>query len=233
MEALQQPPIGGQQLPPLLPTQRYKTFSQLYSDETLDPCKGQYARIMHRFDPAHPNAIQGNILLDQALGAGAIPQAYLCCSSSRRGTRIYCVHMPSRFAGTVDGHITLWDNNLYAFLGEVTQGVASIITFPTTAFNLVERVPARTTENILQNLASIINGHDALPPVAQNEAQAIETTTRFLMYLPPRYMPLLLDSRGYTINHNGLKYCEVTNSHFSGCFTVWKFCGETACSVQK
>ena len=78
MEAQQQQPLGLQLQPPLgQHNQRHKTFSQFYGDAALDPCQGQYLRIMHRFDPAHPNAIQGNLLLDQALGSGAIPQAYL------------------------------------------------------------------------------------------------------------------------------------------------------------
>jgi hypothetical protein len=130
---------------------------------------------MHRFDPAHPNAIQGNLLLDQALGSGALPQAYLCCATSRRGTRIYCIHMPSRFAGALDGHIMPWHNNLYAFLGEVNHGIATIVNFPPNAFNVLERVPARTIENILQLLPNTINGHDVLPPIAPNDAQAVET----------------------------------------------------------
>lgn len=205
MEALQQH-LGLQQ-PPLLPTNNHhNTFSQLYSDQTLDPCHGQYAHIMHQFNPAHPKAIQGNLLMDQALGLGTVPQAYLCCASSRCGTWVYCIHTPSRLTGALDGDITPWNNNLYAFLGELHQGFATIVNFPSTAFSLLERVPTRTTENILQNLPNVINGHDVPPPLPPNDAQVVETTTRYLMYLPAWYVPLLLDSRGYMINKYGIYY---------------------------
>jgi hypothetical protein len=52
------------------------TFAELYGNELEDPCAGQYARIMAHFDPIYVNAVQGNILIDQAF------RAYLCCSSS-------------------------------------------------------------------------------------------------------------------------------------------------------
>jgi hypothetical protein len=123
------------------------------------------------------------------------------------------------FAGALDGNITPWDNNLYAFLGEVNHGIATIVNFPTTAFNVLERVPARTTENILQLLPNAVNGHELLPPIAPNDVQVTETTTRYLMYLPARYVPLLLDSRGYTIKQTwDLLYpALVTNQDLLNC----------------
>lgn len=190
---LLQPPHGLQQPPLPQNTHRHSTFAELYGDATKDPCAGQYAPIMSRFDPMHANAVQGNVLMDQALGASAVPQAYLCCSSSRRGTRIHCVHMPSRFTGSLDGHVTPWDNNLYAFLGEITQSVATIVAFPSTAFNVVENVRAHSADYILQKLDTI-NGQDVFPPVTPNDGHAVIITSRYLMYLPTRYVPLLLDS---------------------------------------
>jgi len=132
--------------PPLNAVVRHNTFASFYNDATKDPCLGQYARIMNRFDPNQANMIQPEVLLDQALGAGGVPQAYLACSATRRGPRIYVLHLPARFTGALDGRTTPWDNNLYAFLGEVTQGTVTTVVFPNTAFNVIEHIRARTTE---------------------------------------------------------------------------------------
>jgi hypothetical protein len=167
--AHQQPPLGLLQQP-LNGSSRHNAFASFYSDTTKDPCSGQYARIMNRFDPDQDNAIQAEVLLDQALGAGCVPQAYICCAATCRGPRIYVIHLPARFTGALDGHTTPWDNNLYAFLEEVTQGIATTAIFPTTAFNEIEHIRARTTEDILQHLGTI-NGTEGFPPVAPNDPQ--------------------------------------------------------------
>jgi hypothetical protein len=183
---------------PLAPMVRHATFASFYNDLTLDPCKGQYARIMGRFEPEQENRIPAEVLLEQALGAGCVPQAYLCCAATRRGPRLYVIHLPARFTGALDGHTTPWDNNLYAFLGEVTQGMATTVVFPTTAFNEIEHIRARSAESILQSLDAI-NGTEGFPPVPPNDPTTVDVSTRYLMYLPARYVPLLLDSSGYTI----------------------------------
>jgi len=94
--------------------------------------------------------------------------------------------------------VTPWDNNLYAFLGEVVQGHITMVAFPAMAFNVIEDVPARTEDFILEHLPEL-NGLEIFPPITATEQHAAEVSTRYLMYLPDKFVPYLLDSRGYTI----------------------------------
>jgi hypothetical protein len=65
----------------LRPTaQLHKDFKAFYGDPTLDRCQGDYTRIIDRFDSELNPAISHVILLEQALGMQAVPQAYLCCT---------------------------------------------------------------------------------------------------------------------------------------------------------
>jgi hypothetical protein len=181
--------------------QKARTFVQLYEDTAKDPCNGDYSRIMQRFDPESPTVVAPETLLEQALGSvGTKPQAYFCCSATRRGPRIFCIHLPSRsrFVGALDGRITPWDNNSYALLGDVTQGITTTVCFPNNAFNVVANVTVFTEEYIQAHIQGL-NGIDVFPAQgAQNNGNTAQVSTRYLMYLPSRYVPLFLDSSGYT-----------------------------------
>jgi len=108
-----------------------RTFQEFYADAARDPLRGVYERIMSRFDPEQVVAVEAATLFEQAVTSNSgVPQAYLCCASTRRGPRIYCVHLPSRFPSALDGRITPWDNQVYAFLGETTNGTATTVVFP-------------------------------------------------------------------------------------------------------
>jgi hypothetical protein len=63
---------------------RPSTFLELYQDVQRDPCQGQYAAIMARFNPQVPEPVNSNTLFEQAIGTPAhVPQAYLCCVLTR------------------------------------------------------------------------------------------------------------------------------------------------------
>jgi hypothetical protein len=79
---------------------KHQTFAALYNDPALDPCHSTYAVLLACFDPAQNVAITHVLLLEQAIGAGVAPQAYLCCAMSQGQIKIYCLHMPSRFTGS-------------------------------------------------------------------------------------------------------------------------------------
>ena len=197
---------GGLPVQPVPPRQdlpeqpKARTFMQFYEDLSKDPCNGDYGRIMQRFDPESPTAVATEVLLEQALGSGGTKhQAYLCCSATRRGPRIFCIHLPSRFVGALDGRITPWDNNSYAFLGDVTQGIATTVCFPPNVFTVVNNVTVFTEDHIQTHIPNL-NGIDVFPTQAgQNNANTTQVSTRYLMYLPSRYVPLFLDSSGYTV----------------------------------
>jgi hypothetical protein len=150
------------QLPGPNPTQvcRQCTFNELYRDNELDPCKGDYSRIMVRFDPEVNPATSHVMLLELAVGRGASPQAYHCCTTRQNQTKIFCVHMPSRYAGSLDGQTTPWDGNCFAFLGEMKQGYIASINFPSTAFWTVGNVLSHSSDYIVTHLDEVGNyGH--------------------------------------------------------------------------
>jgi hypothetical protein len=193
---VQQPAIAqGMQMPA---APKHRNFRQFYDDGTKDPCNGDYARIMSRFDPEVAPAVASEVLLEQAVGSRSdVHQAYLCCTATRRGPRIFCILLLSRFTSALDGRVTPWDNNLYAFLGDVTQDIATTVCFPANAFTPIANVFAYTEEYILSNLQNL-NGLDVFPPQAAANNHTTSVTTRPLMYLPSRYVHLYLDASGYT-----------------------------------
>jgi hypothetical protein len=160
-----------------------RTFRQFFDGTSRDPCRGNYTRVMQRFDPEAPTVID---------------QAYLCCASTHRRPRIYCLLLPSKFTIALDGQSTPWDNNLYATLGELNQDVATTVCFPATTFNTVQNALAFTEEHIRTNLVNN-NGLEVFPPLTSPNAHVTPITTRYLMYLLSKYVPLFLDSGGYTL----------------------------------
>jgi len=198
------PPAGGNpaalgiQAPPLL--RRPSTFFEFYQDLQRDPCQGNYAAIMARFNPAQPNAVPANVLMEQALGTPAhVPQAYLCCSLSRRGVRIYCLHMPTKFVGALDGRTTPWDGQIFAFLGDVVHGMITTVVFPLNAYNITANIRVLGQDQLIQALAQLDANHELLPAVEAANPHSLLSMTRTLMYLPARYVPYFLDANGYSI----------------------------------
>jgi hypothetical protein len=175
------------------------TFVTLYADETADPCQGNYQRIMGRLDPETNQLVTPLLLFEQAVGAGPIPQAYLCCALQHNQVRVYCLHLPTKYVGALDGQTCPWDGNSYAFLGEITQGVV------TTHLDLI--------------------GNKGLPAVLADEPNAELVSTRRVMYLPARYVPLFLNPAGYTLRQSwDLLYpAIVTNNDLVVCSSLLKW----------
>jgi len=85
--------------------QRINNFLQLYNDERRDPCQWNYERVMRRFNASLPGAIASALLFEQVVViGGSTPQAYLFCTSTVDGPRIYCAHSPSKYVEAVDGN---------------------------------------------------------------------------------------------------------------------------------
>jgi hypothetical protein len=178
-------------------TRSMSSFHQLYGDDSKDPCQGSYQRIMERYDASRAGAIPGNTLYQQVVSlGGSVPQAYLCCSNTLTGARIYCVHSPNKFVGNLDGTPTPWDNLSFAFLGEVVHSLVSFVLFPEDAFDLIQ-VRTRTLPYIIEHQEELTD-LAVFPPVLPAEVDSEEVLTRRFMALPAAYVPLLLNSRGYT-----------------------------------
>jgi hypothetical protein len=151
---------------------------------------------MERFDP-ELNATSHVTLLDQAVASGPVPQAYLCCIRRQNQVRVVCVHLPSRFVGALDGQVTPWDELHFACIGEVVQGQISMVILPDNCFWIVPNVRAKSSDYIVTHLEEL--GDNGIPRVAADDAEANQISTRAFMYVPARYVPLLLNPAGYTL----------------------------------
>jgi hypothetical protein len=199
-----QVPLNAQVLPQFLPpangadAEQHRTFAQFFNDELKDPCRRQYTRMMERFDAAGVGAPNSDSLLRQVVNqVDTTAQAYFLSSYTSQGPRIFCVHLPRIYCSALDGTPTRWDDKSFAFLGEVLQGLISIVEFPTNAFETVT-LQARTADYILQHLDDL---DPVFPPAQPDPADATlqEVTTRRMMYLPAVYVPLFLSAAGYSI----------------------------------
>lgn len=98
--------------------QLHQNVCSIYCDQTLDPCHGNYSHIMDFMDPEVNQAISPINLLEQAIGTGLVPQAFLCCAQCNNQMKIYCMHLPSRYMGALDGRSTPWDGIVFPYLGK-------------------------------------------------------------------------------------------------------------------
>jgi len=129
------PPQPGLEQGAAIPImQGHQNFPSYYGDGTLDPYQGNYTRILERLDPETNNGLSHVMLLEQAVGTGPCPQAYLCCMNQQQRTRIYCIHLPSRFTSLLDGQVTQLDSCTFAFLGELIQGTVQNVILPSEVF---------------------------------------------------------------------------------------------------
>ena len=98
----------------------------------------------------------------------------------------------------MDGWEAPWDGKLFAYKGNVINGTLSIISFPTDAFNVTEAAWLYSVPQINELLAQDEHLQLLAPP--PNDAVHIdELMTRWVMYLPAKYMTLFLDSCRYMI----------------------------------
>jgi len=173
------------------------SFAHLFGDETKDPCRRDYRQVMTRFDAAREGAASSVSLYSQVVATGyRVPQAFLVCGGTAQGPRIYCLHHPAKFISSIDGSLSPWDDLSFAFLGEVTHGLISTVSFPTAAFDVVN-LRVKKLNYILQHLDDLID-LPVFPPLQPNDDDAEEITTRNVMFLPAAYVPLLLNASGYT-----------------------------------
>jgi hypothetical protein len=183
-------PIGG-------PVSRPREFASWYSDGQLDPLRGQYEAIMHRFDPEINNTISHIILLEQAVGGGPVPQAYLCCVQRQQQTRIYCLHLPSKYIGALDGKQTPWDSRVFMFLGEVTQNMVTSVQLADIAFQAVMNTRVKNLDYMVTHLDELQDL--GFPEAQEGEDETTVVSTRRMMYLPAKYVHLLLRTTGYKL----------------------------------
>jgi hypothetical protein len=94
------------------------------------------------------------------------------------------MHLLSKFISSLDGRATPWDNSCYAFLGDVTQGIATTIIFPNMAFAPLAPIMIYS-EGYLQANAQALNNVDVFPPSPnQRNVNTSQVVNHYVMYLP-------------------------------------------------
>ncbi len=135
--------------------------------------------------------------MEQAIGSGPIPQAYLCCVHNAQRVRVHCIHLPTKFTSALNGKATPWDRNVYAYLGELTHGTVTTVNVPADAFCHIANIRVKTSDYMVTHLDELTPLGFPAAPI--NEPDTTVTSTRQLMYLPARYVPLLLDPARYSL----------------------------------
>jgi hypothetical protein len=158
-------------------------FNTFYADSELDPNHGTYQRIIERFDPEVNNAVLFVYLLEQAVGSGPVPKAYLCCTLSQQQVKIYCICLPSKFMSSFTGEVTPWDGGIFAFLGKVSQGMVTMVQLPTTIFCTVNNVQAKSSEYMVTNLAELTL--QGLPLCQEDDEDASNHVPSTTIRIPP------------------------------------------------
>jgi len=111
--------------------------------------------------------------------------------------RIYVLHKLSRYPRAFNGRKTPWDNSVFTFLGDASGGNIQTVMLTEDPFELTAQVSVYNDATFNAELPGL--GNDALfPRLAAAAPQGMAIRTRSMTYLPTRYAPLMLSSRGYT-----------------------------------
>jgi hypothetical protein len=116
------------------------------------------------------------------MGAGVVPQAYICCAIVQQAVKVFCLHLPSKFVSALDGRVTPWDGEGFAFLGEVTQSTATSVNFPSNAFRAFRNTKAKSSDYTATHLDEI--GEKGFSPAQVQDPDTSIVNTRQVMYLP-------------------------------------------------
>lgn len=198
---LRHAPVPQAQIPPAavpvtLPL-RHRTFTNFYSDPSKDPFRDRYSSILRRFDAIGPDSQDADTLLQVVLGNTNTAHAFLCCATLAGSPRIYIIHMPTKYIPCLDGRPSPWDNRLFAFLGELIRDNPMTVAFPASGFELVTNNIWIWDDATFQTELPNLQEAQLFPKQNANAANTVAKRTRRLMYLPSKYVPLLLDNKGY------------------------------------
>ena len=181
-------------VPPLAPAVGPRTYLEIYSDAANDPWGGVYRDIMSQFTTVAANTPE--TLTTRMLAYGpTTPQAYVMLAA---GTdpgvvgRIVLMHRPTKHSVSVPP--TQWDETVMAFEGDVLGQSCTAVEWPPTAFRQVSNGAALQVPTLV-NLDALFDADPLLQtvgPFAANEVGTELIRTRSVMFLPPRYIAIVL-----------------------------------------
>jgi len=176
-------------------------YSELFGSDAFDPHNNDsegYASLLASFRTN--NRAPSNAHLNRYVGDAQsdYPQAFVRVVKDTIGGPCYeVVHAVVRYP-TLMGRPTAWDGRLFAFSGDVFEGLISTVEFPAAAFEIANtgnavNVPA-TIARALELLAAEPTDQ-ALKLLADGQAQIRGVTVRYMIPLPHAYVPLLFGRR--------------------------------------
>ena len=182
-----------------VPLPEPRSYEEYFSSDDRDPYLGQYRALLSVFRTT--NAPPAALLLYYTVGNAdpQYPAAYLgLCRDVMGIPRYYLVFGLSKYP-TLVGQPTPWDNQLFAFVGDVVEGAITTVIFPPDAFEF-HRVGG-TSQNVPGTLArarELLEAEPDLPfiaPLADGEANIRQVRTRRYVPLPHKFVRYFLDRR--------------------------------------
>lgn len=180
------------------PVEPSRTFAAKYADPHQDQLLNSYPLVLARFDTMVDVPEAAEALLSSVLSNSTLPNTFLCCAVLNNARpRIYVLHKLSRYPPALDGRGTPWDNAIFGFLGDVSGSAIQTVRLPASSFSITPQITIYDEATLAEELSGL--GNETLfPRLTQAHQHAEIVRTRTLMYLPSKYAPLLLSSRGYT-----------------------------------
>lgn len=184
---------------PAIPAPRPTTFAALYADHSSDPYDGDYAAVMRNFRDRGA-ALSHNVMHDLAAGVAiTTPNAYIGMYEypGEECGRSMVLHSVARFPRVI-GRPTPWDARTYAYIQDVVDGEIVSVALPSVQFErtngiLYTNVPG--TDARMTELWAHEPDVELLGPFAEDDANVRQSRTRRLMYVPPRFLPIVINRR--------------------------------------
>jgi hypothetical protein len=172
-----------------------RPYRDWYTDNARDPFIGNYAAMYANYDLAHgPHAVRTQIYPN---GNSGVPISHLLSVRTANdpangpGT-IQGYHRVTRYQPSLVGQ-SPFDNIAYAFLGDVRNGQAPhTVIWDDACFNRAVAVQTPTAANLDQLLAAD-PAAELVGPFAAGDADTESVTVRNAVFIPNRYMAILLD----------------------------------------
>jgi hypothetical protein len=169
-------------------------YRDWYSDNVRDPFVGHYAAMYANYELANaPQVVRTRIYPN---GNNGVPIGHLLLVAQPNvAPVIQGYHRVTRYKPSLVG-TSPFDDVAYAFLGDVRNGqTPHTVVWDDTYFNRVAAVQVPTAANLDQLLAADPTA-ELVGPFAAGTADTADTeaeTVRMLVFLPNRYMSMLLD----------------------------------------
>jgi hypothetical protein len=177
----------------------YSSYRERYSDSRADPFGADYHAIMQEYSAPLANA-QPPLGITNRVYASAheMPHAYVTLVGDEAGGlgKVQLVHRPALFPTVMGQPLTQWSNRAFAFAGDVMgpagAGHINIVEFPADAFHLVANQIRVPTTAVLEAAFAVGPDVSTVGPYGENDDGTEVLRTRNYMYVPPKYVPILL-----------------------------------------